>query len=124
VTWNPPLLTPEQELEFGRQIALVGREHFVRDFRNSIGKTKPPQEKAGIAAWPPIVRWAFVIVVGAFLLFGLTLMTDRDWSRLFAYLIFIVGVYLVSVYLATRKFEKWIDGLVAKYAAHVARGGN
>ena len=33
VTWNPPTLTEEQEVELGRQIALVGRDHFVREFR-------------------------------------------------------------------------------------------
>ena len=127
ITWNPPHLTEAEELEFGRQIALVGREHFVREFRKSIGKTKPQQEKTGIAAWSPGARWTFIVVFGGIMLFGLTQMTERDWGHLFARMIplmvIVLGIYFVSVYFATRKFGKWIDHLVARYAAHVARGG-
>jgi hypothetical protein len=83
ITWNPPHLTEAEELEFGRQIALVGRDHFIREFRNSAGKTKPQQEKTGIAAWSPAARWAFSIGFGGFVLFGLSLMTARDWGHLF-----------------------------------------
>jgi phosphotransferase system glucose/maltose/N-acetylglucosamine-specific IIC component len=61
------------------------------------------------------------------MLYGLTLMTERDWGHLFASLIplmvIVLAIYFVSFYFATRKFEKWIDRLVARYAAHVARGG-
>ena len=127
VTWSPANLTDEEELELGRQIALVGRDHFVRDFRKSIGKTKPQQQKTGIAAWSPGARWSFIIVFGGLMLYGLTLMTERDWGRLFARLIplmvIVLGIYFVSVHFATRKFERWIDRLVGRYAAHVARGG-
>ena len=36
----------QEELELGRQIALVGREHFVREFRKSIGKSAGAQSAA------------------------------------------------------------------------------
>ena len=128
VTWSPPNLTADEELEFGRQIALVGREHFVREFRKSIAKAKPQAQKTGITSWPPAGRWAFVIIFGGFILFGLSLMTGSDWGRLFGrmipLLVIVLGIYFVSVHFATRRFEKWIDSLVARYAAHVARGGS
>jgi hypothetical protein len=122
VTWSPPSLTESQELELGRQIALVGREHFVREFRKSIGKSQQPR-KGGIADWPPAARWAFIVVFGGFILFGLAQMDESAWRGLVALLVMVLGIYFVSVYFATRKFERWIDRLVARYAAHVARGG-
>lgn len=126
VIWSPPQLTEAQELELGRQIALVGRDHFVREFRKSIGKTKVGRKKTGIAAWPSGARWAFIVVFGGLMLFGALQMTGREWGQLFARMIvlsvFVLAIWFVSVYLAAQKFERWIDHLVAKYAAHVARG--
>ena len=124
VTWSPPNLTDADELELGRQIALLGREHFVRDFRPSIGKAKPNhQRQGGIGSWPPFARWAYITVFSSLCLFGLALMDWRARRGLFAAIVMVLGIYFVSVYFATRKFEKWIDRLVARYAAHVARGG-
>jgi len=124
ITWNPPNLTQAEELELGREIALVGREHFVREFRKSINRGKPQQQKTGIAAWPTGARWTFLVVFGGLMLFGLSQMTDRDWGDMARHIIpimvIVFSIYFASVYFATRKFERWIDRLVARYAAHVA----
>jgi len=128
VTWNPPNLSDVEELELGRQIALVGREHFIREFRKSIGKRQQQQQKVGIAAWSPGARWTFIIVFVGLAIFGLSQMTEREWRslslRIIAILVVVLSIYFVSVYFATCKFEKWIDHLVSRYAAHVARGGH
>ncbi len=128
ILWNPPHLTEAEELEFGRRIALVGRDHFVREFRESIGKAKPHQPKTDTPALSPGAAWACLIVVGGLSLFGLTSMTEREWRRMsfliILVMVIVLSIYFGSVYLATRKFELWIDKLVAKYAAHVARGGH
>lgn len=150
ITWNPPHLTEEQELELGRQIALVGREHFVREFRKSIGKSAAQAHQARQSSPPPArdaaassplrrtlkaldngLQWAGVVFIVALVVVGLVMMTGRDLEQIFARMIpvmipamiIVLGIWFGSVYFATRKFERWIDHLVAKYAAHVARGG-
>ena len=126
ITWNPPHLSEAEELELGRQIALVGREHFVKEFRKSIGKSAAESYQTRYAN-PSPARKAFTYIILGISAVGLFLMTKKDWgnmmARLIPLLVIVLGIYLISLYLATRKFERWIDHLVARYAAHVARGG-
>jgi hypothetical protein len=56
-------------------------------------------------------------------IFGLTRLDERAWLSVAVIFVLVFGFYFVSYYFAKRKFENWIDHLVAKYAAHVARGG-
>ena len=146
ITWNPPHLTDEEELELGRQIALVGREHFVREFRKSIGKSAAQAYQARQSSPTPArddadlsplrrtlkaldngLQWAGVVFIVVMVVVGLVLMTGRDLEQIFARMIpvmlIVLAIWFGSVHIATRKFERWIDHLVAKYAAHVARGG-
>ena len=146
IKWNPPHLTEAEELEFGRQIALVGREHFIREFRKSIGESAKNahqnrhtnlatvEENVSQSPFRKIIKaldnglqWAGVVFIFGIVIAGFVLMTGSDWSRIFArmvpLMIVVLGIYFVSVYLAARKFERWIDHLVSKYAAHVARDG-
>ncbi len=117
LTWSPPHLSDEEELALGRQIAIQGREHFVAEFRKSIGKPKGQPEPP--PATPLRIFIAIIFVVG-----GLWFIASVGMFPQVAVLIVIItGIYLVSMHFATRKFEKWIDQLVAKYAAHVARIG-
>ena len=118
VTWNPPHLTNEEELALGRQIAAQGRESFVADFRKNIGKPKGQVERK--PATPLKMFFAIIFFVVCFaVIIG---------AGLFPFcaviIIFITGIYLVSMHFATRKFEKWVDMLIAKYAAYVAKGGH
>jgi hypothetical protein len=146
IRWSPPHLTETEELELGRQIALMGREHFVREFRKSISKSaarvnearhpvsSPPREnkdsspvRKTLGALNDGLQWAGVVVFFVIVASGLVLMTGTDWGRLVAAIIplsvIVLSIYFVSLYLAMRKFERWTDHLVAGYAAHVARGG-
>ena len=127
VTWSPPYLTEEQQLELGRQIALQGRDHWVREFRESIGKPKPdeqrPKPSAG-AFYFGILFLAGMIYFYAFTEDGRQLAARKLLPALIPIMIIAMSIWFGSVYLATRRFEKWVDSLVAKYAAHVARGGH
>ena len=117
ISWEPPKLTDEEELAMGREIAAQGREHFVAEFRKSIGRRKGQPERQPAAPLKIfgailffVVGISFIVAVGMgpFLVFGIVVIT---------------GIYLLSMHFATRKFERWIDHLVAKYAAYVAKGG-
>lgn len=146
ITWNPPYLTDEQELELGRQIALVGREHFVREFRKSISSSAAQANEAHLdaisrptatGASSPLQRalkaadnglqWAGVVFFLVVVVAGFVVMSASAWAHMFSImiplLVLVLCIWFVSVHFATRKFEKWVDHLVARYAAHVARGG-
>jgi hypothetical protein len=128
-SWKPPKLTEQEELEFGRQIALQGREKWAKEFRKSLGKsvTKSYESMDYTKNWNSIIRRIFEVAITIMILGGLCLMTKDDWKNLGSILIPIaiigVAVILVSYYWTTRKFDSWVDYLVAKYAAHIAKGG-
>jgi len=123
ITWSPPRLRPEEAVELGRQIAMNGREDFVREFRKSLGKAKPQQQQSGIQKWPAPARYALLVAILALCLFGLASMPAREWARLFVLMVVVVGIYGISAWIAYRRFCKWVDYLIANYAAHVARSG-
>lgn len=127
ISWSPPYLTEGEELELGQRIAAVGREQFEREFRESIKKAhlKNQTPKSGIAAWPEEIRYIILIVLfgvgGLFLLrAGLA---EQFMARLIPVCVIVMLVYYGSVFFAVRRFNKWVDRLIAKYASHVARGG-
>ena len=121
ITWTPPRLAPEEALELGRQIAIRGRETFITEFRQSMGKCKPQQAKQLEKTTP--ARYIFNICILVLVLFGLFTMPGREWGRMFVLILIFSAVYGISAWFAYRRFCKWVDYLVANYAAHVARGG-
>ena len=123
ITWSPPRLAPEEALELGRQIAVYGRETFIREFRKSLGKPRQPQQATGVKKWPAPARYALIIAILGLCLFGLASMPAREWTRLFVLMVMVMGIYGISAWVAYRRFCSWVDYLIANYAAHVARGG-
>jgi hypothetical protein len=101
----------------GRQIAAQGRESFVADFRKNIGKTK------GHAQRPPPTPLKIFFAIIFFVVCFAVIISAGLFPVCAVLIIFVTGIYLVSLHLATRKFEKWVDMLISKYAAYVARGG-
>ena len=116
ITWRPPHLADEEELELGRQIAVQGREHFVAAFRKSIAKPTGQPER------PPASPLTIFFAILFFVVCFWVIISTGMFPHVAVLLVMFSGIYLVSVHFATRKFENWIDRLVAKYAAHVARG--
>jgi hypothetical protein len=140
ISWNPPKLTEEEELELGRQIAIQGRAHWSKEFRKSLGKSlkehtkknpNPYESMDYTKNWNPIVRKIFNVALAIMILAGLCLMSENDWedfgvrmlTLLVPAVIIVTAILLFSYRHATQKFDSWVDYLVAKYAAHVAKGG-
>jgi hypothetical protein len=121
ISWNPPRLAPAEAIELGRQIALQGREPFIREFRKSLAKPTPQQQRNSFKTWPAPARYALLIAVLALCLFGLVSMPAREWGRLVLLMAMVMGIYGVSAWLAYRRFSKWVDYLIANYAAHIAK---
>ncbi|MBI4325415.1 MAG: hypothetical protein HY674_09140 [Chloroflexi bacterium] len=116
-------MAPKDAIELGRQIAMHGRENFVREFRKSLGKAEPQQQQSGIQKWPAPARYALLVAVFALCLFGLVSMTALEWGLLLLLMVMALGIYGMSAWIAYRRFCRWVDYLIANYAAHVARGG-
>jgi hypothetical protein len=114
-------------LELGRRIAALGREQFEREFRESIKKAhlknQPP--RTGIRAWPEEVRYAILVVLfgGMFLFLAKEGLAERFMVGVVPLVVMVALVYYGSVFFAVRRFNKWVDALIAAYAGHVARGG-
>lgn len=117
VTWDPPHLTADEELSLGREIAIKGREQFVAEFRANIGKQ--PSDQQGQPASPLRVFVTIIFLVGCLAV----IVSAGMFLPVAVIIVFVTGIYLVSVHIATRKFEKWVDRLIARYAAHIALGG-
>jgi len=89
----------------------------VAEFRKSIGRRKGQPERQ--PASPLKIFIAILFFVG-----GISFVVAVGMGPLLVFgIVMITGIYLVSMHFATRKFERWIDHLVAKYAAHAAKGG-
>jgi Flp pilus assembly protein TadB len=114
ISWSPPRLTEIEELELGQQIAIEGREKWVSEFKKSAGRVKPKKSDN-----KPM---ASLLAIG-FLIGCVWVIVDAGMFPQCAVLVaVVVGIYFVSLHFATRRFEKWVDRLVGKYAAYIARG--
>jgi len=126
ISWSAPSLTEREELELGRRIAEVGEKQFEREFRESIRrarlKNQPP--RTGIAAWPEEIRYSILalLLVGGGISLVCAGLVRQFIGRAIPLCLAGVIIYYGSVFLAVRRFNKWVHSLVAKYAKHVAMG--
>ena len=138
VSWSPPKLSEQEELELGRQIAIQGRDHWANEFRKSMSKslkehakTTPSESMDYTRNWNPHIRRIFRIGLAIMVITGLRLMNQKEWGNLERKLLSVVVpatiiftvILVLSYRRATSRFENWVDYLVSKYASHVAKGG-
>jgi Flp pilus assembly protein TadB len=112
--WTPPILTPEQEIQVGRQIVLEGRETFLKrapylsdeDRRHvEAGKHYTPKQRI-ILCFIGVVFLIVLIVTAWPLLFG------------------IIPIVLYSggtLWHSRARYHRWVDEMIAKYAASAAQ---
>ena len=112
--WTPPKLTPQQEIEVGRQIVLEGREAYLKH-----APYLGPDERQRIAAakqMPPLKRAILIAVFVTLLAVALAV----------AWLPLLIGGGLVLLYSggslwhARARYHQWVDEMIVKYAASVA----
>jgi hypothetical protein len=125
-SWSPPHLSAAEEIELGRLIATHGREEFVRDFRERMekGHLKNRPAPTGIAAWPKEVRYMILVVlfgVGAIYIVRAGLM-EQAVGTCVPIIVIVSLVYYGSMFFAMRRFNRWLDRLIARYAESVAKG--
>jgi hypothetical protein len=110
-SWTRPVLTPEQEIEIGRLIAAEGRDAFLKGTHPF-----PHAENANRKPVGP-VEWIAVIVFIGLLL----------WSFVLFWLPMLIVIVPISLYsggsylYAQQCRRRWVDEMIGKYAASVAR---
>jgi Flp pilus assembly protein TadB len=113
--WTPPTLTPAQEIEVGRQIALEGRDKFLQ-------RTAP--FKGQVFIWPAFENfspreWLAVAIFAAMIVATLVLFLVP-----LVIFVIVIGGYSGSTLVMSRHYHrKWTEQMLAKYAAFASQGG-
>jgi hypothetical protein len=113
--WCPPQLTPEQEIEIGRQIVLEGREVFLKR-----APYLSEEDRRRIEAAKQMAPWQRVLA-------GITLTVMVIGALMVAWLpLLMVGVPIFlysggSLWHARSRYHRWVDEMIAKYAESTTR---
>lgn len=113
--WSPPILTPEQEIEIGRQIILEGREAFLK--RAPYLSEKDRQRAEAAKHYTPKQKIILGVVFAAIVVPAIVFF----WLPM---LLLIVPVLIYSggsLLYARSRYHRWVDEMIAKYAASTAR---
>lgn len=115
--WTPPTLTPEQEIQVGREIARVGRDACLRQ---TPYLSKEEQQRIAATQNLSTPRKMVIGLIGV-LLVGLMVFTGG--IALAIALIAVTPLLVLSIgslLHAKKRYQRWVDEMLAKYAAHVA----
>jgi hypothetical protein len=117
-SWSRPKLTLEEEIAVGREIAIKGKDVFLHQapYLSEIERQRIENAKK-----QTVVQKIGMIVL-AILFFGPAIIFLRaDWIRILIVLVPVLIVSIGSLLAAKASYRKWVDEMVAKYAAHVAK---
>lgn len=118
-SWKPPKLTKQEEIEYGRKIAELGKECFIKEFQRSFGGERISFREYWLTRTKGQKVWfAFGWML---LIFGIIDVPGHVWMFMLYGAGAVTMVAGTSIYLANRRFTNWLDSLVEKYAAHTAR---
>jgi hypothetical protein len=118
--WTPPKLSPEQEIEIGREIALHGRSKILE-----LAPYLSERERQQIAAAKNrTATQKITVTTVAVLFFGAcryVIASNRALLVPFLIALFAIGGFSLTSLLGARAaYRKWVDEMLAKYAAHTA----
>jgi hypothetical protein len=116
--WNPPKLTPEQELSIGREIVTLGRAAFLEQYHPYLSdkeqqqiqhsKQMTPKQKTRAIILAALFFGPIVFFVGAPLLILLLVVSP------------ILALSLGTMLVARNRYRRWVDEMADKYARDVA----
>jgi multisubunit Na+/H+ antiporter MnhG subunit len=117
-SWSRPKLTLEEEVAVGHEIAIKGKDIFLRQTpylsaverqRIENAKKQTVAQKIGVIALAVLFFGPAIIFLGV------------DWTRFLIVLVPVLIVSIGSLLAAKASYRKWVDEMLAKYAAHVAK---
>jgi hypothetical protein len=110
--WTPPILTPEQEVQIGRQIVMEGRETFLK--RAPYLSQEDQRRMEAAQHYTTKQR----IVLGTIFAAMMIAVVVLFWPILLG----IIPILLYSggsLLHARYRYHRWVDDMIAKYAASV-----
>lgn len=114
VWWDKPVLSDAEQIECGRKIALVGKEPFVDEFLKSAG-SESYKKDIEYTAEQKVRSLIFVLLMGI----GIYLLGK---GKVFLVILgFVLSLYFLSTAVSVLRLNLWLNELVKKYAAHVAK---
>jgi hypothetical protein len=110
--WTPPILTPEQEIQIGHQIVVEGREVFLK--RAPYFSHEDQRHIEAARHYTTKQR----IVLGTIFAAMMIAVVVLFWPILLG----IIPILLYSggsLLHARNRYHRWVDDLIAKYAASI-----
>jgi hypothetical protein len=127
--WSPPTLAYEEEVEVGKQIVLMGREKFLEltPYLSQEGRSRNKYYRNLRNNNPGRYAWTVLIAVSFFAIAIYTIIATNHLAN-FLIVLLIAGVpigllSIGSMMSARARYRRWVDEMVAKYAAHMAKLG-
>jgi len=117
-SWNPPKLTPEQEIYLGREIALAGREAFLRRYHPYLSKKE--QAQVQMSQNMTTSQKIKALIIGALFFAPMIFFGPAVPLVLLVAFVPIVGLSMGSLLLSRNRYRRWVDEMIGKYAKHVA----
>lgn len=114
--WTPPKLTAQEEIQIGRQIVLEGRDVFLQkapylseNEQRYIESAKHRTPTQWVILWVIALGVAIPVLIVAWIPFLIVLVPVLIFS----------GTSLLH---ARARYRNWVDEMIGKYAAYVAKG--
>jgi hypothetical protein len=121
MSWNPPELSPEEELRLGEHIATVGRETFVAEFNKKLYRHESSSRTAESANTNPKSVFFAAVALVLILFLVIAYAPEALKAQIFSAGAVVTIVWFGSIAWASHKFDRWVNRLLAQYAEHRAK---
>jgi hypothetical protein len=135
--WRAPRLSAEERGQWGERISSLGEDHFLRQFRKTVGTNPlmsqdpahrainfeagpcPPRMDNFVNVARAVIHPTEYVILGSFLLVCLALSwftEDLNSFKFFAIVLFgIMAVWWASLFFGFYRYRKWLRALMAEY---------
>lgn len=120
--WNPPILTPQQEIEVGRMFTEMGREAAIKR-----APYLAANERAHMAAAQHRTagQWAILMLIAVAFFGGCAWVIVSNRVLLVTFgiaLIPLLAFSLPTLLSSRRRYERWVDLMMARYVKALQQG--
>jgi hypothetical protein len=117
-SWSRPKLTLEEEIAIGREIAIKGKDVFLRQ---APYLSEIERQRIENASKQTVVQKIGIITLAALFFGPVIIFLGVTWIRILIVLVPVLIVSIGSLLAAKASYRKWVDEMVAKYAAQIAK---
>ena len=120
--WNPPILTPEQEVEAGRQIVMTGGPEAWKKKAPYLRDRERARAEADASSERTVLQMILVVIVLlGFLAIAVVIAGPRPWVPLGVVCVTVLPLSLYTLVTARRRYHTWVDKVVDAYLDDVEK---